>query len=515
MKFTRILTMLLVLTVSVSFTSCDEFLAIFDDPVETPDPVTPPEPDPESESNPEPAYASDLERPLTFKALSDGTISVTFNGGIVLAGDVYYTINYGAEKTIAKNTSGTYEITVKKDYVVEIYSSNKSLGADGGAAVRNVTRAVDSGAKYINIKPSMKTEIYGNVMSLLKGKDNFENATTIEANNAFYGLFAGAEKLVNSTERKLVLPATTLKEGCYQDMFNGCKGIEKAPELPAPTLVKDCYKEMFYDCPKLNHVACLATEVEEGATDCLKDWLKNAGTEAEGGLTLTVNGNTSIPIADLTGGNKNLTLVNLDGNLLPDALIKIGNKVLEDQEEFEMEVGQEVELTAVIAEEGTIENRKWISDAPNVATVTAGSDVMKATVTAVAAGEAVITFIPVVNGWTLYLTHKVTVMKKSGSISYETTEVNKTNTDAAFIHPLTNTGDGTVTYESSDTTVADVDPSTGEVTINGTGSVKITATVADSNKYTYETNTASYTLTISAQPSTLDREGYGSGENPF
>jgi uncharacterized protein YjdB len=106
-------------------------------------------------------------------------------------------------------------------------------------------------------------------------------------------------------------------------------------------------------------------------------------------------------------------------------------------------------------------------------------------------------------------------MKKSGSISYETTEVNKTNTDAAFIHPLTNTGDGTVTYESSDTTVADVDPSTGEVTINGTGSVKITATVADSNKYTYETNTASYTLTISAQPSTLDREGYGSGENPF
>ena len=175
--------MLLVLTVSVSFTSCDEFLAIFDDPVETPDPVPPPEPDPESESNPEPIYANDLERPLTFKALSDGTISVTFNGGIVLAGDIYYTINYGAEKTIAKNTSGTYEITVKKDYVVEIYSSNKSLGADGGAAVRNMTRAVDSGAKYINIKPSMKTEIYGNVMSLLKGKDNFENATTIEANN--------------------------------------------------------------------------------------------------------------------------------------------------------------------------------------------------------------------------------------------------------------------------------------------------------------------------------------------
>ena len=29
----------------------------------------------------------------------------------------------------------------------------------------------------------------------------------------FYGLFAGAEKLVSNAERKLVLPATTLKEG--------------------------------------------------------------------------------------------------------------------------------------------------------------------------------------------------------------------------------------------------------------------------------------------------------------
>ena len=31
--------------------------------------------------------------------------------------------------------------------------------------------AIDSGAKYINIRPSMKTEIYGNVMSLLKEND--------------------------------------------------------------------------------------------------------------------------------------------------------------------------------------------------------------------------------------------------------------------------------------------------------------------------------------------------------
>ena len=196
----------------------------------------------------------DKATPLTLVAQADGKITVTFNNGITLANDIHYTINDGAEQTIAKNTTGSFDIEVKKGDVVQLYSINTSLGGGAVAGARGTTRAVDDGAKYINIRPSMKTEIYGNVMSLLKGKDNLESATALEAKNAFYGLFAGAEKLVNNTERLLVLPATTLTESCYQDMFNGCKGIEKAPELPAPKLEKNCYREMFYDCAKLNHV---------------------------------------------------------------------------------------------------------------------------------------------------------------------------------------------------------------------------------------------------------------------
>ncbi|MCR5574555.1 MAG: hypothetical protein K6F78_07015 [Bacteroidaceae bacterium] len=45
-----------------------------------------------------------------------------------------------------------------------------------------------------------------------RGKDN-ELDNVAGGEKPFYGLFAGAEKLVSSTERKLVLPATTLKEG--------------------------------------------------------------------------------------------------------------------------------------------------------------------------------------------------------------------------------------------------------------------------------------------------------------
>ena len=314
----------------------------------------------------------DKSTPLTLVAAEDGKITVTFNNGIVLKNDIKYTINGGAEQTIAKNTSGAYDITVKKGDVVQLYSINTSLGGSAVASARGGTRAVDSGAKYINIRPSMKTEIYGNVMSLLKGKDNLESATTIEANNAFYGLFAGADKLVNNDERLLVLPATTLTEGCYDNMFSGCKGIEKAPELPAPKLEKNCYREMFADCSKLSSVKCLATDIS--AEGCTKNWLTNAGTEATGEKVLE----TLVP---MTSGSD-------DG--VPDgwtSFIPLSGITL-DKTELVLIVGDAAaQLKATVApDNATDKTVTWTSDNPAVATVDATGKV-----TAVAEGEATIT----------------------------------------------------------------------------------------------------------------------------
>ena len=354
--------------------------------------------------------AVDKATPLTFLPLDDGKITVTFYNGITLAGDIHYTINDGQEQTIAKNTAGAYDIQAKKGDVVQLYSINTSLGGGAVAGTRGGTRAIDEGAKYINIRPSMKTEIFGNVMSLLKGKDNLEGATAIEAKNAFYGLFAGAENFVNNADRQLVLPATTLTEGCYQDMFNGCKGIEKAPVLPAPKLEKNCYQEMFYDCAKLNHVKCLATDIS--AEGCTKNWLTNAGTEATGEKVLE-------------------TLIPMESN----------------------------------SDDG------------------------------------------VPTSWTAQ-TDGATVIKNAGAISYATASVNKTFGDANFTNELTKTGDGTVTYSSSDTKVAEVDSKTGEVTIKGNGEATITATVADSPTYTYATKTASYTIGVGTTAMTVSATGY-------
>ena len=92
----------------------------------------------------------------------------------------------------------------------------------------------------------------------------------------------------------------------------------------------------------------------------------------------------------------------------------------------------------------------------------------------------------------------VTIAKAAAAISYTTTSIDKLDNEAAFTNALTKTGDGTVTYTSSNTNVATVNASTGEVTIVGVGTTTITATVANGTNYTYATKTATYTLTVAA-----------------
>ena len=339
----------------------------------------------------------DKATPLTLVADEDGFIIVTFNNGIVLANDIHYSINNGPEQTIAKNTEGEYKIAVSKGDFVQFWSTNTALGGGGGggAASRAITRAVDSGAKYINIRPSMKTEIYGNVMSLLKGKDGLEGATALEAKNAFYGLFAGAEKLVNNADRLLVLPATTLTEGCYQDMFNGCKGIEKAPELPAPKLEKNCYQEMFYDCAKLNSVRCLATDIT--AENSTKDWLGKAGTEATGPKVLET----------ATDDLKHNSDDGIPTDWLPKQIVLVESVTL-GKTELTLVIGEaDVTLTATVKpENATDPTVTWTSSNPAVATVDANGKVH-----AVAAGEATIT----ATAGDKSATCKVTVTAKSAA----------------------------------------------------------------------------------------------------
>ena len=102
----------------------------------------------------------------------------------------------------------------------------------------------------------------------------------------------------------------------------------------------------------------------------------------------------------------------------------------------------------------------------------------------------------------------VTIGKAAGSISYATSSISKTFGDAAFTNALTKTGDGAVTYSSSNTNVATVNATSGEVTIVGNGSAVITATVADGTNYTYATKTATYTLSVGTAAMTVSATAY-------
>ena len=96
-------------------------------------------------------------------------------------------------------------------------------------------------------------------------------ATTL-ADHCYSDMFAGCTALTKAP----ALPAKKLASYCYNYMFGGCTSLTEAPELKAETLADNCYNNMFNGCSKLNKVVCLATT---NATDALGYWLAGAGTD--------------------------------------------------------------------------------------------------------------------------------------------------------------------------------------------------------------------------------------------
>lgn len=87
------------------------------------------------------------------------------------------------------------------------------------------------------------------------------------------------------------------------------------------------------------------------------------------------------------------------------------------------------------------------------------------------------------------------VPKKANDLAYAETAVAKTYGDASFTNTLTNPHSLTISYTSSDTGVATVDPSTGEVTIVKPGTTRISASFAGDSDYA--SGSVYYDLTVS------------------
>lgn len=97
--------------------------------------------------------------------------------------------------------------------------------------------------------------------------------------------------------------------------------------------------------------------------------------------------------------------------------------------------------------------------------------------------------------------------KTPQAISYIDTTVAKTYGDAKFVNPLTQTiVNGTITYASDDTSVATVNPTTGEVTIIAVGDRSATITATAAETATHARAAASYTVTVARKDLTLKAE---------
>lgn len=163
--------------------------------------------------------------PLTLEVLTDGSIVVN-----IPKSGMQYSLN-GGTKTIMTETTTIENLHVGDK--VQFYGNGTNITSYYGTRIYDGTAQVKA---------------YGNIMSLVD-EDNFTTATTLSSNNAFRFLFSGNTNLTDA--RSLLLPATTLTEYCYQEMFKNCTSLTAAPALPATTLANYCYQQMFLGCTSL------------------------------------------------------------------------------------------------------------------------------------------------------------------------------------------------------------------------------------------------------------------------
>ena len=195
---------------------------------------------------------------VTFKANEEQKIKMTtFNYTIK---GLQYSVNGGDWKNVVQDEEVTFG---GKNGDLRLRGTNTNGTATNGSQHSFITFT----NRTVNVTCT------GDIRTLL----DWRNYNTVETQNArFCYLFYNCRVLTSTP----VLPATTLAESCYSGMFQGCTSLTSAPELPATTLADYCYKNMFYGCVKLSSVTMLAPSDQiTSASDCCKDWLKEAGTD--------------------------------------------------------------------------------------------------------------------------------------------------------------------------------------------------------------------------------------------
>ena len=207
-------------------------------------------------------YDKYLNMPLTFQIIGDTDyeegdtyqVGLGFYGyGGAGAKTIQYRVNNGEWSSV---TFGNGEITgLEPGDLVQFYSPDTGSYAPNNYANHflcdtrfNVFGNINSLIGYESgaFEDSQFKSLFDGCYSLISAKNLILPETSL-TNGCYQSMFYDCENLITSPE----LPATTLAEGCYYEMFSNCSSLTKAPKLPAITLAEGCYYEMFLGCSSL------------------------------------------------------------------------------------------------------------------------------------------------------------------------------------------------------------------------------------------------------------------------
>lgn len=165
---------------------------------------------------------------LTFTITSSGRFK--FNN----AGINYSTDGGETWKTLSSTTAATPELSAGTTIMWKQTKTPTSAGGVGRFSASTTCRYTVEGNPY--------SVVYG---------DSFSNVTSLQDKPyALYGVFSGCSGMTSA--ENLALPATTLSNDCYRNMFYNCVNLTTAPKkLPATTLSNGCYRYMFSNCKGL------------------------------------------------------------------------------------------------------------------------------------------------------------------------------------------------------------------------------------------------------------------------
>ena len=161
----------------------------------------------------------------------------------------YLTIHALDQASLRSNTAYTggsvyYRTKGSSNWQTLSPGTTISMSADDAIELKGQSGAT---ALFSGGTQSGHYEVYGNVMSLIHG-DNFVDQTTIPSGlvDCFYSTFRECQSLVSI--KNMVMPATTLSQGCYRSMFNKCRYLSELPDVFIPsgaTLSSGCCRYTF------------------------------------------------------------------------------------------------------------------------------------------------------------------------------------------------------------------------------------------------------------------------------